>query len=459
MPDDPTPLSSDQPEPAPEPTLSHQQDPWMPFRPYKRGQASICGIDELHTQNMVAAFQGCIDHEEVERVGGYAEILKSIRRHLPTFDPEQATQPFGPAWLQLLPILDRRCGLCPDESTTVTIIKAYLDDAEPNLRVDPKREQLERFRAELSSIPGQQKFWGQIESWAVGVRPFLRRNYPQDLADFTDLMREPRWVTLSPWGEEDGEVLVDNARNRGRALAANDSLASDTKKKLLSFINALVTVAEPTEGVGVPAMPDPKRVFVIYGQNLPAYNEMVQFLRALHLNPKSFNDVSNELGGSPTVLEIVRHGMEQAAVVVALFTPDEWSYLRPELRKPSTAGDSLRRWQARPNVIFEAGLAMGIDQKRIILVKLGPDVNLFSDVHGIHFIYLNNTPEQRHLLRGRLQTAGCTPDMQSGDFLSPGVAGDFDHFGKKSEKEPGDPFGMTLPASGTTKDGFDCGVG
>ena len=173
-------------------------------------------------------------------------------------------------------------------------------------------------------------------------------------------------------------------------------------------------------------MADPKRVFVIYGRNHVAYDEMVKFLRAIKLNPKSFYDVATECSPSATVRQIVRHGMEQAAGVVALFTPDEWSVLRPAHDPARGSDEDSRRWQARPNVIFEAGLAMGIDEDRTILVKLGADVRLFSDVGGIHTVNLNNGHEMRNYLRGKLKAAKCEPDMETGDHLHIGQAGDFE---------------------------------
>jgi hypothetical protein len=71
-------------------------------------------------------------------------------------------------------------------------------------------------------------------------------------------------------------------------------------------------------------------------------------------------------------------------------------------------------------------MAMGIGPKRTVLVTLGSNVELFSDVHGIHIVRLDNTPRQRHLLRTKLVKMGCDVDMtaacddldRAGDFES-----------------------------------------
>ena len=138
--------------------------------------------------------------------------------------------------------------------------------------------------------------------------------------------------------------------------------------------------------------------------------------------------------------------MDQAAGVVALFTPDEWSVLRPAHDPERGKGEESLRWQSRPNVIFEAGLAMGAAYERTLLVKLGRDVKLFSDVGGIHLINLDNTAETRNFFRQQLQGAGCQPDMLTSDHLNAAHAGDFESCVQFTDvKEPLDPFASAGP--------------
>ena len=54
----------------------------------------------------------------------------------------------------------------------------------------------------------------------------------------------------------------------------------------------------------------------------------------------------------PHIDKIVAEGMKRAHGVIALFTADEFAHLRPECAEGKESVD-LRRWQARPNVIFE----------------------------------------------------------------------------------------------------------
>jgi hypothetical protein len=167
------------------------------------------------------------------------------------------------------------------------------------------------------------------------------------------------------------------------------------------------------------AKPDVRRVFVIYGHNLAAYHALVQFLRALGLRPWSFDELSNELGGSPYVEEIVREGMRRSHAILALFTPDEWAGAR------LPGEPAAWRTQSRPNVIFEAGLALALAPDRTVLVSLGTDVELFSDIRGRHVVKLGNSLASRSNLRDKLVKIGCEIDGGQ-DWTDPSRGGDFD---------------------------------
>jgi predicted nucleotide-binding protein len=78
--------------------------------------------------------------------------------------------------------------------------------------------------------------------------------------------------------------------------------------------------------------------------------------------------------------------------------------------------------QPRQNVIYEAGMAMGIDEGRTILVELGK-MRPISDVFGRLVVRINNTPERRNDFAERLRNAGCPVNTKGEDWLT---AGDFD---------------------------------
>jgi hypothetical protein len=99
---------------------------------------------------------------------------------------------------------------------------------------------------------------------------------------------------------------------------------------------------------------------------------------------------------------VVFKAIQTADAIVALFTPDEHAALYPPDDPDGTlAHPKQERWQARPNVIFEAGIALGSRPEHTVLATLGADVELFSDVDGKHVVRLG-APDGKEQLRRRL---------------------------------------------------------
>lgn len=191
----------------------------------------------------------------------------------------------------------------------------------------------------------------------------------------------------------------------------------------------------------MPSTPDPKKVFVIHGQNIAARKAVDQFLRVLGLQPIDFDQLSSSLGGTPTIGDIVRAGLEQGQGIVALFTPDEFSALRPEYRGSNQPSTEVMRWLSRPNVIFEAGMAYGMAPERTVLVTLGTDVTLFSDVAGIHLVKLDNSFQSRGRFRQKLIGMKCEIDLLTVAWGDPTSSGDFDAcISQLRGVSPRDPF-------------------
>jgi predicted nucleotide-binding protein len=188
-------------------------------------------------------------------------------------------------------------------------------------------------------------------------------------------------------------------------------------------------------------MPDPKQVFIIHGRNIAARIAVEQFLRVVGLQPVDFDQLAADQGGSAFIGDIVRAGLERAQAIVALFTPDEYAALRGDHRGDRDRADDLHRWQARPNVLFEAGMAYGMAQRRTVLVTLGGDVSLFSDVAGLHVVSLDNSTTSRAKLRQKLIGVGCTLDQRADAWADPMKSGDFEKcIAELREVSPSDPF-------------------
>jgi hypothetical protein len=181
--------------------------------------------------------------------------------------------------------------------------------------------------------------------------------------------------------------------------------------------------------------PDPRKVFIIHGRDSAAPEQMAIFLRSLGLIPLSFGEVRKEMGGAVHVMDVVARGMREAQAVLALFTPDELVSLRQDLREPQAAADENDRWQARPNVLFEAGVAYGIDRERVAFVLFG-DATLFSDIAAVHCFSPTNDSRPKSNRAGLRDLLGnglkCVINT-SNEWM---IAGDFDKVLKRGTPEP-----------------------
>lgn len=167
---------------------------------------------------------------------------------------------------------------------------------------------------------------------------------------------------------------------------------------------------------------------------------MFDFLRSLSLRPIEWAQAIAMTGkASPYIGEILDAAFSNAQAVVVLLTPDEVTYLRSEYASSEEDLDAKPAAQARPNVLFEAGMAMGRDADHTVLVELG-SMRPFSDVVGRHAVRLDPSTERRKDLAERLKTAGCSVDMTGTDWLTKG------DFTPPPPPGAGLPLGRRVPA-------------
>lgn len=125
-----------------------------------------------------------------------------------------------------------------------------------------------------------------------------------------------------------------------------------------------------TESGPAPVRVDSTSVMVVHGRDSSARRAMFDFLRALELRPLEWSNLVAQTGSAaPYVGEILDAAFEWAAAVVVLFTPDEEAKLRdPFLETGDPDYERTLTPQARPNVLFEAGMALGLHPDRTVLV-------------------------------------------------------------------------------------------
>ena len=114
--------------------------------------------------------------------------------------------------------------------------------------------------------------------------------------------------------------------------------------------------------------------------------------------------------GSPYVGQVLTQPSNAPSPSSWLLTLDEVAYLQPRYGDGVEDVETQPAEQARPNVLFEAGLAFGRHPDRTVLVEVG-ELRAFSDVGGRHVIRLSNSVASRQSLATRLQTAGCAVNL------------------------------------------------
>jgi predicted nucleotide-binding protein len=165
-----------------------------------------------------------------------------------------------------------------------------------------------------------------------------------------------------------------------------------------------------------------RRIFVIHGRDERNRKAMFIFLRSVALEPLEWSEaVALTRRAAPYVGEVLDAAFTGAQAVVALFTGDDEARLRPVLAPRGEAPERPAP-QARPNVLFEAGMAMGRNPRRTVFVEIGA-LRPFSDLGGRHVIRFDGSARARQALAQRLESAGCAVNLKGSDWLD---AGDFD---------------------------------
>lgn len=161
---------------------------------------------------------------------------------------------------------------------------------------------------------------------------------------------------------------------------------------------------------------------------------MFDFLRALGLNPMEWSTaVAQAKGANPYIGDILDSAMEKVQAVIVLFSPDELAQLKEQFWAPDDRhGDGKLAGQARPNVLFEAGLALGAHPEKTVIVQVGK-VRPFSDIAGKHLVRLSED-RGRNDLANRLKRLGCPVEMTGDDWMKAGYFEPTEPNTKKSKR-------------------------
>lgn len=167
-------------------------------------------------------------------------------------------------------------------------------------------------------------------------------------------------------------------------------------------------------------MADDRTVFVVHGRNVPARNALFTFLRSIGLEWTQAIEITGK--PAPMISEVLDAAFGTAQAIVVLLSGDDEVRLRPQFAVDEESDNERELLpQPRPNVLFEAGLALGRAPDRTVFVELGR-VKPFSDNAGRHTVRLDGTTQSRQELASKLRLAGCAVDVTGTDWHE---AGDF----------------------------------
>ena len=178
---------------------------------------------------------------------------------------------------------------------------------------------------------------------------------------------------------------------------------SDIKRQASAvFGNAgRTTVAGPTAEEAAPT-----RVFIVYGHDVDAREQLELLLRRLKLDPVI---LQNMPGGGDTIIEKLEE-LTDADYACVLVTPDDEGRKRNEEDEPF-------RSRARQNVVLELGMVLArLGRRRVTILVKGEEIESPSDIDGLLYIkFQENVDETKTPLAVNLQEAGFT--IQVKDLL------------------------------------------
>ena len=253
---------------------------------------------------------------------------------------------------------------------------------------------------------------------SANLRPIVEQQIRDSLVGnrfYASLQNNPLQGVFS----DAAESYVDSKVAMGIIDAGRD-VTNDVIRS--SLISGEDTVLSQTRQMQSPD--NPHRVFVIHGRNTLARDAMFTFLRSIGLDPIEWEKAVGMTGKpTPTIGEILDAAFSHAQAVVVLMTPDDEAQLRTAFRSDDDPDfESELTGQARPNVLFEAGMAMSRSADRTVLVKVGT-LRPFSDIDGLHVVRFNGSIGSRQALADRLKLAQCPVDLlgkshwhSAGDF-------------------------------------------
>lgn len=146
-----------------------------------------------------------------------------------------------------------------------------------------------------------------------------------------------------------------------------------------------------------------KEIFVVYGRDKAAKDQLAGLLRKWKLEPLILDELPSE---GRTIIEQLEHYTSKPQYAIVLATPDDEGYLAKQTDK--------KAFRARQNVVLELGMMLAkLGRERVaILLKDSEKMEKPSDIDGLLYIpFTDDVEDAKVLLAKSLNKAGCNVTM------------------------------------------------
>ncbi len=146
-----------------------------------------------------------------------------------------------------------------------------------------------------------------------------------------------------------------------------------------------------------------RRVFIVYGHDSDARDDLELILRRVHVNPIILQNIP---GVGDTLIEKLEE-LTDADFACVLLTPDDIGAAK--------ASPVDLRPRARQNVVLELGMVLSrLGRRRVAILVKGEDLEKPSDIDGLIYIPFNlKVNEAANALGAALATAGFQIDVRN----------------------------------------------
>jgi predicted nucleotide-binding protein len=239
-----------------------------------------------------------------------------------------------------------------------------------------------------------------------------------------------RWLTEQIASELDYLKIDRNRTSRVRELAAEE-LGQAQRAEPAPRVGPAAGVAAGEPGQenssrqpGTAAQADNpdliQRVFLVHGRDSELAQSFRDLLHAVRLEPLEWEKLVNLMGSTaPYLGQVVARAPHLAQATLVLLTPDDIVELHPDLYQDNDLPhERARSGQARPNVLFELGLALMAYPERTIVVEIG-QMRPVADLAGLNVIRFDGSAVAIKKVLDRLRLAKCPVDDSGTDWLDP----------------------------------------